>query len=51
MADDDPAHERTLSVVATLLAMNLRVPDPIGRDNCRPTMGDFHFQQDTTGNW
>lgn len=49
MADDDPAHERTLFLVATLFAMYLRVSDLIGRDNWRPTMGDL--RRDTTGNW
>ncbi len=49
MADDDPAHERTLFVVATLFAMYLRVSDLIGRDNWRPIMGDL--RRDTTGNW
>jgi site-specific recombinase XerD len=49
MAGDDPAHERTLFVVATLFAMYLRVSDLIGRDNWRPTMGDL--RRDTTGNW
>ncbi|MFS1286854.1 tyrosine-type recombinase/integrase [Pseudomonas piscis] len=49
MADDDPAHERTLFVVATLFAMYLRISDLVGRDNWRPTMGDL--RRDTTGNW
>ncbi len=49
MADDDPAQERTLFVVATLFAMYLRVSDLVGRANWRPTMGDF--RRDTTGNW
>ncbi|VVM74999.1 Tyrosine recombinase XerC [Pseudomonas fluorescens] len=49
MADDDPTHERTLFVVATLFAMYLRVSDLIGRDNWRPTMRDL--RRDTTGNW
>ena len=49
MADADPAHERTLFILATLFAMYLRVSDLIGRDNWRPTMGDF--RRDTTGNW
>lgn len=33
MATEDPAHERTLFIVATLFAMYLRVSDLIGRDN------------------
>ncbi len=49
MADEDPAHERTLFVVATLFAMYLRLSDLIGRDNWRPTKGDL--RRDTTGNW
>lgn len=49
MADDDPDHERTLFILATLFAMYLRVSDLIGRDNWRPTMGDL--RRDTTGNW
>lgn len=49
MADDDPAHERTLFLVATLFAMYLRISDLVGRDNWRPTMGDL--RRDTTGNW
>lgn len=49
MADEDPAHERTLFVLATLFAMYLRVSDLVGRENWRPTMGDL--QRDTTGNW
>jgi hypothetical protein len=49
MADDDPRHERTLFVVATLFVMYLRVSELVGRDNWRPTMGDL--QRDTTGNW
>lgn len=49
MADDDPAQERTLFVVATLFAMYLRVSDLVGRANWRPTMGDL--RRDTTGNW
>ncbi|NNB06637.1 site-specific integrase [Pseudomonas fragi] len=49
MANEEPAHERTLFIVATLFAMYLRVSDLIGRGNWRPTMGDF--RRDTTGNW
>lgn len=49
MADEDPAHERTLFVLATLFAMYLRVSDLVGRENWRPTMGDL--RRDTTGNW
>jgi len=49
MADEDPAHERTLFVLATLFAMYLRVSDLVGRENWRPTMGDI--RRDTTGNW
>jgi site-specific recombinase XerC len=49
MADDDPAQERTLFIVATLFAMYLRVSDLVGRANWRPTMGDL--RRDTTGNW
>lgn len=49
LADDNPAHERTLFVVATLFAMYLRVSDLVGRENWRPTMGDL--RRDTMGNW
>ena len=49
MATGDARHERTLFLVATLFAMYLRVSDLVGRDNWRPTMGDF--RRDTLGNW
>ena len=49
MAAEDPVHERTLFIVATLFAMYLRVSDLVGRDNWRPTMGDI--RRDSTGNW
>lgn len=49
MAADDPVHERTLFVMATLFAMYLRISDLVGRDNWRPTMGDL--RRDTAGNW
>jgi hypothetical protein len=41
MPDDDPTHERTLFILTTLFAMYLRVSVLIGRDNWRPTMGEF----------
>lgn len=49
MAKEDPTHERTLFIVATLFAMYLRVSDLTGRDNWAPTMGDI--RRDSTGNW
>ncbi|WP_171016561.1 site-specific integrase [Pseudomonas sp. D(2018)] len=49
MATDDPVHERTLFIVATLFALYLRVSDLVGRDNWTPTMGDI--RRDSTGNW
>ncbi|HCF7007361.1 TPA: site-specific integrase [Pseudomonas aeruginosa] len=49
MAAADPAHERTLFIVATLFSMYLRASDLVGRDNWQPVMGDF--RRDTTGNW
>lgn len=49
MADEDPVHERTLFIVATLFSMYLRISDLVGRENWKPTMGDF--RRDSTGNW
>lgn len=49
MASDDPVHERTLFIVATLFSMYLRVSDLVGRDNWTPTMGDI--RRDSMGNW
>lgn len=49
MAQEDPAHERTLFIVATLYAMYLRISDLVGRENWAPTMGDF--RRDTRGHW
>ncbi|MHC5348558.1 tyrosine-type recombinase/integrase [Metapseudomonas furukawaii] len=49
MAADDPVHERTLFIVATLFSMYLRVSDLVGRDNWTPTMGDI--RRDSMGNW
>ncbi|WP_201752496.1 tyrosine-type recombinase/integrase [Pseudomonas knackmussii] len=49
MAAEDPQHERTLFIVATLFSMYLRISDLVGRDNWEPTMGDF--RRDSTGNW
>ncbi|PHX38642.1 integrase [Pseudomonas sp. NZIPFR-PS5] len=50
MADSDPQrHERSLFIAATLFSMYLRVSDLCGRDNWRPTMGDFRLDHD--GNW
>ncbi|RAU48036.1 MULTISPECIES: integrase [unclassified Pseudomonas] len=49
MAAQDPVHERTLFIVATIFAMYLRVSDLVGRDNWTPTMGDL--RQDGAGNW
>lgn len=49
MAAQDPTHERTLFIVATLFAMYLRVSDLVGRDGWSPTMGDI--RRDSTDNW
>jgi site-specific recombinase XerD len=49
MAQEDPDHERTLFIVATLYAMYLRISDLVGRDNWAPTMGDF--RRDSRGHW
>lgn len=49
MANDDPRHERTLFLVATVFSMYLRVSDLVGRDNWQPCMGDI--RRDSTGNW
>ncbi|RSC25921.1 site-specific integrase [Pseudomonas putida] len=49
LAEEDPVHERTLFVLASLFAMYLRVSDLVGRDNWQPTMGDF--RRDGNGNW
>lgn len=49
MAQENPDHERTLFIVATLYAMYLRVSDLVGRDNWTPTMGDF--RRDSRGHW
>ncbi|MFC5696190.1 tyrosine-type recombinase/integrase [Pseudomonas sp. GCM10022186] len=49
MATEDPVHERTLFIVATLFAMYLRVSDLVGRENWTPTMGDI--RRDSIGNW
>lgn len=49
MADEDPAHERTLFILATIFSMYLRVSDLVGRDNWEPTMGDF--RRNAQGDW
>ena len=49
MAVEEPRHERTLFIVATLFAMYLRISDLVGRDNWTPNMGDF--RRDSRGNW
>lgn len=49
MAAEEPEHERTLFIVATLYAMYLRISDLVGRENWVPTMGDF--RRDTRGHW
>lgn len=49
MATEDPRHERTLFIVATIFSMYLRVSDLVGRENWRPSMGDL--RRDTVGNW
>ncbi|WP_440466170.1 tyrosine-type recombinase/integrase [Pseudomonas sp. YH-1] len=49
MAAEDPLHERTLFLIATLFSMYLRISDLVGRDNWEPCMGDF--RRDSTGNW
>jgi len=43
MAAEDPRHERTLFIVATLFSLYLRISDLVGRDNWKPTMGSFEF--------
>ncbi|SDS21252.1 site-specific integrase [Pseudomonas oryzae] len=49
MADENPKHERTLFILATIFCMYLRVSDLAGHDNWQPTMGDF--RNDASGNW
>lgn len=49
MAAQDPVHERTLFIVATLFSMYLRVSDLVGRDGWSPTMGDLRC--DSRDNW
>lgn len=50
LAESEPArHERTLFILSTLFAMYLRVSDVVGRQNWKPSMGDF--RQDPEGNW
>lgn len=49
MAAEDPKHERTLFIVASIFSMYLRVSDLVGRENWRPSMGDL--RRDTVGNW
>ncbi|WP_462383465.1 tyrosine-type recombinase/integrase [Pseudomonas sp. Marseille-QA0892] len=49
MAAEDPSHERTLFIVATLFSMYLRISDLVGRDNWTPTMGDI--RRDSTKSW
>lgn len=49
MANEDPRHERSLFILATLFSMYLRVSDLVGRDNWTPVMGDI--RRDSTGNW
>ncbi|HFK2002875.1 TPA: tyrosine-type recombinase/integrase [Pseudomonas aeruginosa] len=49
MATEDPLHERSLFIVATLFSMYLRISDLVGRDNWEPCMGDF--RRDSTGHW
>jgi site-specific recombinase XerD len=48
MAQEEPRHERTLFIVATLFSLYLRVSDLVGRDNWKPTMGSFEFDGE---NW
>ncbi|MBK5417912.1 hypothetical protein JFV26_28385 [Pseudomonas sp. TH31] len=48
MAAEDPRHERTLFIVATLFSLYLRISDLVGRDNWKPTMGSFEFDGE---NW
>lgn len=36
MAAEDPRHERTLFIVATLFSLYLRISDLVGRDNWKP---------------
>ena len=48
MAAEDPRHERTLFIVATLFSLYLRISDLVGRDNWKPTMGSFEYDGE---NW
>lgn len=48
MAQEEPRHERTLFIVATLFSLYLRVSDLVGRDNWKPTMGSFEYDGE---NW
>ncbi len=41
MADEDPKHERSLFIVATLYGLYLRVSDIVGNPKWKPTMGSF----------
>ncbi len=41
MANQDPKHERSLFILATLFAMYLRVSDIVGIGDWKPTMGSF----------
>lgn len=49
MAVENPAHERTLFIIATLFSMYLRISDLVGRENWQPSMGDL--RRDMMGNW
>jgi len=49
MADEDPNHERSLFVIATLKTLFLRISELSERDTWSPIMG--HFWQDDDDNW
>jgi site-specific recombinase XerD len=49
MADDDPAHERTLFIMNCLFALYLRISELVADERSAPTMGDFRKDQD--GAW
>jgi integrase/recombinase XerD len=49
MADQDPHHERTLFVIASLKSLKLRISELAERPNWLPVMS--HFHRDHEGNW
>ncbi|MFT6914580.1 MAG: integrase/recombinase XerD [Motiliproteus sp.] len=48
-ADDDPQHERTLFVIASLKSLKLRISELSERPDWSPVMSDFH--RDHEDNW